>query len=802
MGNLVERLRDGWAECSSRRVFLMWSALLLLIGLTIFRAVILSGDLPDGGPFAWAIFIVGASYQDYMTVLVLVTIFLAVGPALPGARSRQGLDILWTLLAITLLFWGFLNIFSVQMLGEPVTRAWLNYSDIGNTDVILDSVFHMLTPIRAGLMAVCIAGFVAGAVVLARFSTSRLTGRSAQVVGLSVVALSFIFAPDPGLIRDGKVANAAVAFASSYFEETRFSFGDDVTPDALRAPPDLGRVDPIARPDAPARAIRNVIVIALEAIPAKYVQGFGGDYPITPNLLRYQASGLSLSRAYAHVPASNYFLVSMLGGIVPELSPDSMTYTYDGLELETLSGTLQRYGYRQGFFNSSDNRFQNTETFVTEAGFDVVMDYRDWDCETGVNHFASDVNPYLNTASDLCTVDAMTRWIATDPDTPFFAMFRTGMSHYPYYPGEDPQTYVEDENLNNFLNAVRVTDEAFGRLMAALEETGLDETTLVVAVGDHGEAFGEHGTYGHASGLNEENVRVPLMLINPVLFDGGVANQIVGMSDLAPTITDLLGLPASPNWQGRSIFAPDRQDGVFFFAPWNGFLVGFRRGDEKFIFNGNSGESWLYDLGTDPGETVDLSDLDPEADAAARALLSDWVAYHNGWIDRRITGGAAVAWQQTPPEGPGTLVVRASGTRFETPPQAEVYLDGVLLGRMSVERAPSNADAAVEQAAIDTTVTSFEFPVEEMRCAGRVEIRFMNDEWEGEGQTGDTNLYIASLEFGGRTYDGTALSAITDGAGSRLNTYLVLWRTGTAALNLYVPGECVGETLTGVQASR
>ena len=46
-------------------------------------------------------------------------------------------------------------------------------------------------------------------------------------------------------------------------------------------------------------------------------------------------------------------------------------------------------------------------------------------------------------------------------------------------------------------SAINYTDEQIGRVVEALREAGLLDSTLVVVAGDHGEELGEHGEYGH-----------------------------------------------------------------------------------------------------------------------------------------------------------------------------------------------------------------------------------------------------------------------------------------------------------------
>jgi arylsulfatase len=67
---------------------------------------------------------------------------------------------------------------------------------------------------------------------------------------------------------------------------------------------------------------------------------------------------------------------------------------------------------------------------------------------------------------------------------------------------------VHEKLVTAYDDSIRYSDAFLGRLRSDL---GGDDPTIVVH-GDHGEAFGEHGTYGHEPYLHEENVRVPLVV--------------------------------------------------------------------------------------------------------------------------------------------------------------------------------------------------------------------------------------------------------------------------------------------------
>ena len=107
-------------------------------------------------------------------------------------------------------------------------------------------------------------------------------------------------------------------------------------------------------------------------------------------------------------------------------------------------------------------------------------------------------------ADDADTVAAADEWISARAGSPFFATVWTGNTHHPYVapPGEQASFGVSDAAHHRYLHALRHADNALGSLLAALRRLGVEEDTLVVVVGDHGEAFGRHGQSGHAAQSN------------------------------------------------------------------------------------------------------------------------------------------------------------------------------------------------------------------------------------------------------------------------------------------------------------
>jgi arylsulfatase A-like enzyme len=149
-----------------------------------------------------------------------------------------------------------------------------------------------------------------------------------------------------------------------------------------------------------------------------------------------------------------------------------------------------------------------------------------------------------------------------------------------------------------------------------VRELGLDKTTTIVIMADHGEAWGEHKAYFHGTDLFDEQTRVPLIIAVP-----GQAARVIDddaqLVDVAPTLLDLVGAPIPANMRGRSLLP--RIEGrplpaVPIFAEqmpataWPHQAAMMVDGNHKIIHRISDRRWELYDLKRDPGEKTNLAD--------------------------------------------------------------------------------------------------------------------------------------------------------------------------------------------------
>jgi arylsulfatase A-like enzyme len=369
--------------------------------------------------------------------------------------------------------------------------------------------------------------------------------------------------------------------------------------------------------------VRNVVLLVLESVSARWLELYGSPYKATPNLTEEARHALVFADFYSPAGRSSDALASLLLSVQPRMSWRDVTSDFPRLPGASLAEVLKERGYRTAFVTSSDLSWENWKGFLADRGFDTIWQGSDLDCTDPLSSWG---------VEDRCMIDGAERWIARDPTKPFFLMAWTVQTHHPYEPtpgrpltdffGNERPT--DDYDFGRYLNVLAETDRQLGRLFLTLRQRGLEDDTLVVIVGDHGEAFGHpHEAYGHGTALYEENVHVPMILWSPRLFPHGGRSPIIGSHlDLNQTITDVLGVPPAGSWQGRSLFDPARRPRAYFFVANDAYQMGVREEGWKYILDATNGREELYDLRADRDEQMNRAPDHPEICKRLRQRLA------------------------------------------------------------------------------------------------------------------------------------------------------------------------------------
>jgi arylsulfatase A-like enzyme len=190
---------------------------------------------------------------------------------------------------------------------------------------------------------------------------------------------------------------------------------------------------------------------------------------------------------------------------------------------------------------------------------------------------------------------------------------------FPYHTDQDLREYIRE-----YYRTLSSVDDSVGRILVWLRESGLEKDTIVVFTSDNGFLFGDHGLIDKRNAY-APSVRVPLLVYAPGRLPAGAVNPTrVRNLDFAPTFLDFAGVPAPPQFEGRSF--RDVAEGRVTAEQWNApdFIYSYywewtfphtpttfaiESGTTKYIqYHGVWDTEELYDLASDPGEMNNLID--------------------------------------------------------------------------------------------------------------------------------------------------------------------------------------------------
>ena len=240
--------------------------------------------------------------------------------------------------------------------------------------------------------------------------------------------------------------------------------------------------------------------------------------------------------------------------------------------------------------------------------------------------------------------DETLKFVRENKDRPFFLYYSITLPHGRNEIDDVGEYAAQSWTAGQKAYAAQVTrlDSDVGRLLALLEELGLDEKTLVMVAGDNGSSwapqseFGKlfdqaaNGLRGYKRELYEGGLRQAALARWPGKIPAGrVSDEPWAFWDFLPTAAELAGakVPASVPTNGLSLVsflqggsAPKR-DYFYWELHEKQPLQAVRFGNWKAVRNGPGTPLELYDLKTDAGEKTNLAAQKPDLVAKAEALL-------------------------------------------------------------------------------------------------------------------------------------------------------------------------------------
>ena len=340
----------------------------------------------------------------------------------------------------------------------------------------------------------------------------------------------------------------------------------------------------------------NVVIVILEGIQYQYTSLGDKQSSLTPYLTTLSEQSVEFINTRSSLTHTTKALFTLLTGRYPSNTHDIAEAVPIVKPYASMATILRdKLNYRTAFFQSAKGDFESRPGLVYNLGFEKFWARDD----------LNDPNSFLGylACDEFSMLKPITEWIIAD-ERPFFLTILCSVTHDPY---EVPEWFGPQakEPAGRYRQAIFYTDKFLAALDVELARLRLTEKTIFCVIGDHGEAFGEHGPLGHALIAFDEVLRIPFCLRAPFLVEpASKVTEPVGSVDLTPTLLALLGFETtSVGFDGVNALGPIPDDRKVYFSGWmQEGPAGFVEGARKFIYNPANKTVCVYDLSADPRE--------------------------------------------------------------------------------------------------------------------------------------------------------------------------------------------------------
>ena len=414
-------------------------------------------------------------------------------------------------------------------------------------------------------------------------------------------------------------------------------------------------VFPLSTPERPP----DVFIYVIDALRADHLGCYGYPRGTSPAIDAFAADATVYENAYTPTTWTRPAVATMLTGLYA--SVHGAMHWSDGLAEwpVLLPEILTQAGYR-------------TRCFVTNPNLSVPFGL-----DQGYDQFV-----YCNATADWVTTTVTSSLADEDPRRPVFMFLHTIEPHHPYVPSPEsrrrfdrgvhgswdgtakwferlnvlhPQVSKADlECMLDLYDAkVYQADQEVARFLAALKQAGRYDNSLVIVTADHGEAFAEHDTLIHAWDLNQETMRIPLLIHFPGGKYAGVrVRERASLIDFTPTVLSAAGVrPALPyRLPGRDLaamaLAPESGPSRRIYgevARWDSNDVdlvavidedGYKRVVDVSVLPRETAVKdtlGLWDTRADPQEKVNLAGKLPVRASYDEQLIARWLIEQRYW---------------------------------------------------------------------------------------------------------------------------------------------------------------------------
>ncbi|HEY0254114.1 MAG TPA: sulfatase-like hydrolase/transferase, partial [Kofleriaceae bacterium] len=278
----------------------------------------------------------------------------------------------------------------------------------------------------------------------------------------------------------------------------------------------------------------NVLLVTIDTLRADHLGMYGYPRPTSPNLDALAARGTLFENGWAHAPSTRYSMPAILTGRLPLDVFYDMSVNWPGLLPKAT--TIAEYLQPLGFFTGAVTNYEYFERYRhMDQGF------AEYDNENARLHAAVPGKGPEEThgTSSKQQTDKAIAFVDKHADQRWMLWVHYYDPHAAYEHHPEVASFGQSD-MDRYDEEIAFTDLHLGRLFKELHDKGLDQKTVIVVTGDHGEGFGEHGVAFHGYHLYSAQTKVPLVIAVP-----GIAPRKTktpgGHIDIIPTLVNLAG---------------------------------------------------------------------------------------------------------------------------------------------------------------------------------------------------------------------------------------------------------------------
>ncbi|MFK7898233.1 MAG: sulfatase-like hydrolase/transferase [Myxococcota bacterium] len=370
----------------------------------------------------------------------------------------------------------------------------------------------------------------------------------------------------------------------------------------------------------------SVVLITLDTTRADALGLMGNQEAQTPALDGLAQKATVFDRAFASTPRTLPSHTTMMSG----LEPHEHGVRDNGFQVPEDFPTVAEAFAEAGFDTAAF-----VAAYVLDSDFGLARGFSTYDDEIEWRNRALDATVPQRPGAEV--TDAALAWLRQEPEGPFFLWVHYYDAHQPF-----DETTAAPGLEDKYSAEIAYMDQQVGRLLEGIQAThSADNAPYIVVAADHGESLGEHGEPTHGQLAYDASLHIPMMLAGPGIPSGVHSQRFVQTRDIAATLLQAGGLLPfessgavalqdqlpTPSEDGAVAAGPEddarpARIGVFeslgpqYAYGWSP-IAGIRDARWKLTVEPSPAE--LYDVLSDPNETQNLIEAEPEI---ARALAA------------------------------------------------------------------------------------------------------------------------------------------------------------------------------------